>query len=1418
MRLSSIFRRLIMNAVQSLTHSSIHEKVTFMIQMIRCVLLWSLPALSLLLGGGPLNAQLIVHEDFETGTAGADLHDYPSGDFSNNDWRVQNNSTDGYVVVDDAPLVYPGLATSPNYASGGDAYQWSGIRLPTQWDGPFAQGAIDYTKTNGQIGYNGTTSETLWMSVLCRNEAAGNNRYTFALGPGTASDFCTIKGEEQGTWNLEIDGEVYPGSVPVVVNQTVLAVLKMEFVDEGATNLELFVNPAELGGAAPATPDVSVAYSGSFEFRQLTFVPGIAPGEGAMDEIRFGSSFASVTPPGNLSLERFATNGQITAEPAKDFYDLGDTVLLTANPALGYAFTGWSGDVTGEANPLEVVMDSSLVVTANFELGNAPPAYLPEIYELVPEHRLLLPVHLLLGDSSLFSDNLSFDFTSSNPAVASNPTAIYQSGDQTVVLDFDGGASGEATLSVDISDGGTVVASQSFDIQAASQIGPDNGGIQYVASDVAHWQPRPYKQVVTAKTGYPVLLDESYIVWQLSESSGQAETDANYFFHGIMSGIIIPKETGTYHFEIEGDGEGEHTLWLAEGLDYSNFPNESNPLSPSSYVAFENTPGSITLEAGKAYYFEGHHRQIINDWEIEIQWSTPGNPALRRLTSADVAQYVDTELPTAPAALTGTVGETIAQLSWEASTDNDAVAGYHVFVNGARVSDELLTARSFLVEGLTGNTPYEFAVVAVDEFGNHSFPSDLLRLSTAVPSDQPLAAPANFQADLVTAFKAEVSWEEVPDALGYNLYLDGNLANTQFIAADSFVLRGLQPETTYELELRSLNVSLLESAPGVGLSVTTGAFDASNPDEEVYLIESEVTLEPLVKSTGMMLNFTINPDNALIRTDKPAFESLMADLQPAGFRFGAITANSASFSEATGTNPEWVTYGEFAQASLDAGGKYVALTVGPGENEDYITNPTVAFTRFMEYLGGDGTTEGGARRVAEGFTAPFTDQFDQILIELGNEVWGGSAHDSPIGSSYISNYLPWVQQVTDIITNSPYYDPDRMQIVISARSPRFPAFQNTIFNGTGPILNDTFPYALGLSGYVGGNIMDEGEDFGSITNNRLAYHKESYNVMFNYLNNINNINNVALDATGRTWPFYPYESNATQTTYHGSLGQGLLAIDYGFEYIKRGGFLYSIFHLTGGQWRIINKNADGSYTRRPIFEVMALANQRARGGILLRSNHSTLRRLELPSGTEYGMTPVGIHAVNRGNEYTVFYFSRDFENDFIARLNLPDGIGSISNGRITTLTGERFDSESVSIQVDDSANISDGMLVEVPRHSLVMVSFEAGDPGLEAPLYVQEFDTTTVSAASPVRKLKPLSVYPSPVEGQDAQLVLRGYGGQSVQIQVVDATGRPVAALRRDVHHPEEVQALPTRQLPAGVYVVVVSSSSAQRSIRLLVQ
>lgn len=49
-------------------------------------------------------------------------------------------------------------------------------------------------------------------------------------------------------------------------------------------------------------------------------------------------------------------------------YFYGDTAILTAIPATGYAFTHWSGDATGTVNPLGVPVYSDKNITANFSL------------------------------------------------------------------------------------------------------------------------------------------------------------------------------------------------------------------------------------------------------------------------------------------------------------------------------------------------------------------------------------------------------------------------------------------------------------------------------------------------------------------------------------------------------------------------------------------------------------------------------------------------------------------------------------------------------------------------------------------------------------------------------------------------------------------------------------------------------------------------------------------------------------------------------------------------------------------------------------------------------------------------------------------------------------------------------------------
>jgi plastocyanin len=59
-------------------------------------------------------------------------------------------------------------------------------------------------------------------------------------------------------------------------------------------------------------------------------------------------------------------NGSVTVNPQKASYTPGEEVTLTAIPNTGHTFSGWSGAVSGTANPAQLTMNGNRSVTATF--------------------------------------------------------------------------------------------------------------------------------------------------------------------------------------------------------------------------------------------------------------------------------------------------------------------------------------------------------------------------------------------------------------------------------------------------------------------------------------------------------------------------------------------------------------------------------------------------------------------------------------------------------------------------------------------------------------------------------------------------------------------------------------------------------------------------------------------------------------------------------------------------------------------------------------------------------------------------------------------------------------------------------------------------------------------------------------------
>src|SRR5204862_254327 len=64
-------------------------------------------------------------------------------------------------------------------------------------------------------------------------------------------------------------------------------------------------------------------------------------------------------------------SGSVAKNRDQASYDHGSTVELTATPATGWHFAGWSGAATGTTNPVSVTMDGDKTVTATFAIDTS---------------------------------------------------------------------------------------------------------------------------------------------------------------------------------------------------------------------------------------------------------------------------------------------------------------------------------------------------------------------------------------------------------------------------------------------------------------------------------------------------------------------------------------------------------------------------------------------------------------------------------------------------------------------------------------------------------------------------------------------------------------------------------------------------------------------------------------------------------------------------------------------------------------------------------------------------------------------------------------------------------------------------------------------------------------------------------------
>jgi len=133
-------------------------------------------------------------------------------------------------------------------------------------------------------------------------------------------------------------------------------------------------------------------------------------------------------------------NGTVDQNPVPPYYVGDDTlVTLTANPASGWSFSGWSGDLVSTNNPDTITMDNDKTITATFThntytltvniLGNGTVTQDPLPPYYVGEDKL---VTLTVNPAA----DWNFSKWSGDLIGSANPTNITMNGNKTVTATF----------------------------------------------------------------------------------------------------------------------------------------------------------------------------------------------------------------------------------------------------------------------------------------------------------------------------------------------------------------------------------------------------------------------------------------------------------------------------------------------------------------------------------------------------------------------------------------------------------------------------------------------------------------------------------------------------------------------------------------------------------------------------------------------------------------------------------------------------------------------------------------------------------------------------------------------------------------------------------------------------------------------
>ncbi|MES2416265.1 MAG: fibronectin type III domain-containing protein [Patescibacteria group bacterium] len=291
--------------------------------------------------------------------------------------------------------------------------------------------------------------------------------------------------------------------------------------------------------------------------------------------------------------------------------------------------------------------------------------------------------------------------------------------------------------------------------------------------------------------------------------------------------------------------------------------------------------------------------------------------------SSIIIPPADMQAPSIPTLTLISKTDVSAAIQWTASTDNVAVAGYHVYNNGVEIGNTS-TATSITANGLSPATTYNFTVKAFDTAtpANLSTASNILTITTDALHDvTPPTAPSNLTSSNLTPHSVDIAWTASTDNVGvieYQVYVNGTLVGGTTLAT-SIHASTLFENTTYTFTISSKDAANNYSLLSTPLTITTPQDNPSAPTNLILISKThnsaamQWTVPVVTGGLSPIASYEIYVNGTLIGSTLSATSITANGLSPATTyvftvkaknSLGHLSSSSNSLSVTTDTAPD----------------------------------------------------------------------------------------------------------------------------------------------------------------------------------------------------------------------------------------------------------------------------------------------------------------------------------------------------------------------------------------------------------------------------------------------------------------------------------------------------------------------------------